>query len=145
MDDRDKIMCPSSKATKGARLLGVRQEDGQVAILPQPLRLNDSFIEIASQIAPAEQHFRFTNKCIESGCAQWTGSRCGVSDQIVSVIDQVVTEHELPSCGIRPVCRWFRQNGADACRVCVYVITETTEAEWDIVQMLSTERELMEE
>ena len=131
MAEHDRIMCPSSKAAKNARLLGVRQEDGKVAILPQPLQLDDTFIEIASQTAPAEQKFRFTNKCIEAGCAQWTGSRCGVSDQIVSVIDQLVTQHELPACGIRPSCRWFRQNGADACRVCPYVVTETTEEDWE--------------
>ncbi len=132
MDSHEKTMCPSSKAAPGARLLGVRQEDGLVAILPQPLRIDDVFIKTANQTSPAEQHFRFTNKCVESGCAQWTGSRCGVADQIISVIDQLVVKHELPECGIRPACRWFKQNGSDACKVCPFVITHTTEEDWEM-------------
>lgn len=132
MAEHDKIMCPSSKAQSGAQLLGVRQNDGTVAILPQPLRIDEAFINIANEISPAEQRFRFTNKCIESGCAQWTGSRCGVADKIVSVIEELSTKDELPSCGIRPQCRWFRQNGPDACRACPFVITETTSEEWEV-------------
>ncbi len=136
MEEHEKIMCPSSKATPGAKLLGVRQEDGMVAILPQPLRIDDTFIEVASQASPAEQHFRFTNKCIESGCAQWTGSRCGVADQILTVMDQLVVSDTLPECGIRPACRWYRQNGPDACKVCPFVITHTTEEDWEMRSML---------
>lgn len=124
-------MCPSSKAQKGAQLLGVLQEDGTMAILPQPLRIDDAFLEVAARAEPAEQSFRFTNKCVESGCAQWTGSRCGVSDQIVSVLAEVMLREDLPDCGIRAACRWYRQNGEDACRICPLVITHTTEADWD--------------
>ena len=125
-------MCPSSKAQSGAQLLGVRQDDGTVAILPQPLRIDEAFLEIATATAPAEQRFRFTNKCVESGCAQWTGTRCGVADKALSVIDALLTSDELPECGIRAQCRWFRQSGRDACKVCPFVITHTTEADWDL-------------
>jgi hypothetical protein len=86
MEARKKIMCPSSKAQPGAQLLGVRQDDGTVAILPQPLRIDEAFVETANAVAPAEQRFRFTNKCVESGCMQWTGTRCGVADKVLSAI-----------------------------------------------------------
>lgn len=136
MEEQEKIMCPSSKAQTGAQLLGVRQDDGTVAILPQPLRIDESFLELASAAAPAEQRFRFTNKCVESGCAQWTGTRCGVADKVLSVIDVLLISDELPECGIRPQCRWFRQNGRDACKACPFVVTHTTEADWDLQQQL---------
>lgn len=135
MAENDKIMCPSSKAQKGAQLLGVRQEDGKVAILPQTLMIDESFISEANKVKPAEQRFRFTNKCIESGCAQWTGSRCGVADKIVSVLAHLPIEEELPQCAIRPDCRWFRQNGVNACKICPFVITHTTEEDWEWIEM----------
>lgn len=127
----DKTMCPSSRAQPGAQLLGVRQADGHVAILPQPLRINEAFIEAAKQDAPAEQRFRFTNKCVETGCGQWTGSRCGVADKIVSAINQLQVTDTLPECAIRPQCRWYQQQKAAACKVCAFVITETSTEEWE--------------
>lgn len=130
MEKKESILCPSSRAQKGARLLGIRQEDGQVAILPQPLLIDESFIEEASKRSPAEQQFRFTNKCVESGCQQWTGSRCGVADTIVSVMNGLVVSNELPACAIRQQCRWFNQNGAESCKVCSFVITATTSDDW---------------
>lgn len=131
MNSNDKIMCPSSRAQTGARLLGIRQPDGSVAILPQVLQIDEQFIKDASKELKAEQRFRFTNKCVESGCKQWTGSRCGVADAVVSLIDELVTSKDLPQCYIRPQCRWFKQNGSDACKACQFVITETTAEEWE--------------
>lgn len=130
MENKESILCPSSRAQKGARLLGIRQADGQVAILPQPLLINDAFIEAASKHSPAEQQFRFTNKCVESGCRQWTGSRCTVADSVLSVMNELAVSNELPACAIRQQCRWFNQNGADSCKVCSFVITATTSDDW---------------
>ena len=132
MKNKESVLCPSSRAQKGARLLGVRQEDGRMAILPQPLLINDSFIEEANKHSHAEQQFRFTNKCIESGCKQWTGNRCGVADTIIAVINDLVTGDELPVCAIRTKCRWFKQNGVESCKICSFVITETTSEEWQV-------------
>lgn len=130
MENNGKIMCPSSKAQLGAQLLGVRQEDGTVAILPQPLRIDESFLEKANEPSHAEQRFRFTNKCIESGCTQWNGERCGVADRVLSLLDHLPIKQELITCAIRPQCRWFLQSGKEACQACPFVITETTEEEW---------------
>jgi hypothetical protein len=127
--DTDKIMCPSSRAKAGAGLLGVRQEGGTVAILPKPLPVDSHFIEMASQGGKPEERFRFTNKCIENGCRQWDGKSCGIAEQIVSHLDKIKPVTDLPECAIRPRCRWHLQSGDDACRICIYVVTEITEEE----------------
>jgi hypothetical protein len=158
--DRKGMLCPSSRAKPGSELIGVRQDDGTVAILPQPLPVDEVFLRIAAEHALApEQRFRFTNKCVESGCSQWTGSRCGVIDQALTMMENAVGKNvtpkreavatmqaveemgtrknavsempaeSLPACGIRPTCRWYHQSGAAACAACTIVITRTTEAD----------------
>lgn len=121
-------MCPSHRCKPGSRLLGVRQEDGRVAILPEPFPVDNDFIEkVKNHPLLAEQRFRFTNKCIESGCGQWNDKGCGVVERMVKYLDQIPVDDILPACSIRPSCRWFSQRGADACRICPYVLTEITE------------------
>jgi len=128
MKEANKILCPSSKCKPGSRLLGVRQDDGTVAILPSPLDIDEKFIsKVNNDDIRPEQKFRFTNKCIENGCSQWTGKSCGVIEKLVSYLDVLPVKEALPECAIRPQCRWFRQSGVDACKVCTFVITEVTE------------------
>ena len=129
MEDKS-IMCPSNKCKPGSKLLGLRQDDGTISILPEALPIDESFIEKVKDhpLAP-EQRFRFTNKCVENGCNQWTGKGCGVIDQVVQYLEHIPAKEELPKCSIRPSCRWFLQKGADACKVCPYIITEITEAD----------------
>jgi hypothetical protein len=146
MSCSDHVRCPSHRCKPGSDLIGVRQDDGTVAILPQPLPVDQHFVDVVSRDAAApEQRFRFSNKCIESGCSQWTGARCGVIDNVLQLLAGVPSAGDiappaattpptpkesretLPPCGIRPTCRWFLQAGADACRVCPYVVTHITE------------------
>ena len=123
----DSFLCPSYRCKTGSKLLGVRQDDGTVAILPTPLPIDDEFINTVKKdpMAP-EQRFRFTNKCVESGCNQWTGNSCGVVERIVQHLDDLPIIHELPNCGIRSQCRWYHQRKADACKLCPFIITEIT-------------------
>ena len=142
------ISCPSNRCKSGSDLIGIRQDDGTVAILPTPLPVDQHFVDLVGQssVAP-EERFRFSNKCVESGCSQWTGSRCGVIDNVLQLLAGVPApghitppaatapltpkdnSETLPPCGIRPTCRWFLQAGADACRVCPYVVTQITEVD----------------
>ena len=111
-------------------LIGVRGEDGTIAILPQPLPIDESFVAAANaHPVPPEQRFRFTNKCIEGACGQWTGNSCGVAERVVNFLDQIPADAALPACGIRVRCRWFAERGADACKMCPYILTEITEKE----------------
>ncbi len=133
--NEEKILCPSARAQPGAQLVGIRQANGTVAILPQALKVTTEFINIASNdgIEP-EKKFRFSNKCVEHGCAQWTGVRCGVADRIAEQFELLMHHKEdrkLPECAIRSQCRWFKQLNAQACEVCPYVVTKISEEEID--------------
>lgn len=117
--------CPSAKGKPGALLLAVINATGQADILEHPVPVTEEFIAKARQGRSPEQRFRFANKCVESGCLQWTGSRCGVIDKVIEELNHLESEGGLPICDLRPRCRWYNQSGADACRVCPFVITES--------------------
>ena len=115
--------CPSAKCTVGTRIIGIVQNDGTVAHLHKPLEVDSDFLEEASRGRSPEQRFRFAGPCAESGCSQWTGASCRVSDSVVELLVAEQTE-SIPQCGIRRTCRWFRQNGLKACSVCTLVVTQ---------------------
>lgn len=119
--------CPSSKCKEGSDLLGIINDKGLVDILEHPLPVTKDFIEIAKKGRSPEQRFRFTNKCVEGGCAQWTGSRCAVIDKVLLELNELASLNGLPLCEIRPRCRWYNQSGPEACRLCPYVHTEAEE------------------
>ena len=69
---------------------------------------------------------RFTNRCETSGCMQWTGSRCGVIDRAMALLEEPVAA-QLAPCTIRATCRWFDQTGPSACSTCALIVTDTRE------------------
>ncbi len=134
----DTIICPSYNCKPGSQLLGIRQDNGIVAILPQPLPVDEQFIETTKHHEmPVQQRFRFTNKCISTGCGQWNGTGCGVVENVMQYIDQIPDiAGELHPCGIRSQCRWYLQRKSDACKICPYVLYQVTEE--DVLEMQKT-------
>jgi hypothetical protein len=110
-----------------------RTPDGTVGFITPPLQIDEDFVQRAKQGRDPEKRFRFSGTCVESGCKQWTGSRCGVIDRVLAagvtpppVVASAGTRASLPQCAIRSTCRWFAQSGAAACRVCPLIVTETS-------------------
>ena len=119
----DRAMCPSSRCEPGAVLLGVVVGPGQIAFASERLVVDEEFVQIARAGRSPEKRFRFSTRCVQSACRQWTGDRCGVIDAVLDAVEPRSTE-ELPDCSIRPDCRWFRQSGAAACAVCPEIVTD---------------------
>jgi hypothetical protein len=116
----ERLLCPSHKCASGAQLIGIVQADGSVAFLGNPLSVDRQFVEIASQGRPPELRFRFASACAEGGCANWGANGCGIAAQISR--SDGIGRSELPDCGIRPQCRWFRDRGANACAACPEIV-----------------------
>jgi hypothetical protein len=123
--DSENKLCPSSTCQTGALLLGVVGSDQKVNLLDPPIPINDEFAETVKAAGNPENRFRFAGKCAKSGCSQWTGSSCGIMDELAMAnhLLEVINEN-LPACAIRPTCRWYSQERAKACMICPYVITQ---------------------
>lgn len=122
--------CPSAPAAAGARLLGILGPDGRVHNLKSVMTVDAAFLASAAEAGPVEARMRFSSRCQEGGCAQWTGTRCGVIDRAMSHIEAAVPVSEpaaLPPCTIRSDCRWYAQIGAKACGACSYIVTDQRE------------------
>jgi len=126
--------CPSARCEPGATLLGIVNADGTIGYITPPLQIDDEFVQRARLGRDPETRFRFAGSCVEGGCRQWTGSRCGVIDRVLDAAAalppasvDVGMRTSLPRCAIRSTCRWFAQSGADACRVCPPIATDTTQ------------------
>ncbi len=117
-------LCPSSTGTEGASILGLVQGNHTVALLPEPLPVTKEFIDKAHMHGTLEKRFRFVNKCVKNGCSQWTGSHCGVIEQLVKANENLKLNESLRACSIRNNCRWYNEHGSRACNLCVYVVTD---------------------
>jgi hypothetical protein len=101
--------------------------DGRLAHLSPPIPIDARLIAVASKHGPPEARMRFTSPCVREGCAQWTGSACGVIQQVLAAGAGEDQPARLPRCAIRSACRWYRHEGGAACRACPLVITDGAE------------------
>lgn len=105
-------------------LLGIVLPDGRIAFASDKIVLSEQFVQIAKEGRSPEKRFRFSGKCVKSGCKQWTGKRCGVVDTLIEESEARSQPTDLPECSIRSQCRWFHQRGPSACVICPEVITD---------------------
>ena len=120
-------LCPSARCEPDAILLGVVTSDGHVGYLRPEVRIDADFVAAAGAGRDPERRFRFAQPCVEGRCAHWTGSRCGVIQEVLDsgAVATVAREpRPMPRCSIRPRCRWFAEQGKPACMVCPVVVTE---------------------
>jgi hypothetical protein len=99
-----------------------------VGYLTPQLVVDGAFAARAREHASApETRFRFAQPCVEGACHHWTGHACGLIGRVRRALDdagETAGATAPPRCSIRHACRWFAQDGLDACRACPLVITE---------------------
>jgi hypothetical protein len=97
---------------------------------PQPLLCPSSLPEFGAEKVPmADGTFRTAGRCQTSRCAHWS-DHCGLG-VAVSVAGRGATERGLSRrfpCGLSTTCRWFAENGADACQICDLVTRDPADS-----------------
>lgn len=135
MSERLPVLCPSSRCAEGHVLLGIVQADGTIGYLQERLEVDNDFVQIARQGRTPEKRFRFSSKCAESGCKQWTGSACSVIHKVLEAYPDAQRVTSPEDCSIREQCRWHQQEGLKACSVCPLVITDQLVPEDAVAEM----------
>lgn len=118
-------VCPSAQPDMAdAKVFGVMtgsQEDGlRLAYLNEPQPVTPDILAASGPLAPPEV-MRIAAPCMGNGCMHFDGANCMLATRIATMLDPVV--RSLPRCAIRPTCRWFRQEGGEACLRCPQVVT----------------------
>jgi hypothetical protein len=116
--------CPSAQPDMlGARAFGVilgSTEVPQVAYLKAEATVDLSRLRRLRDLEPTEV-FRIAARCEESRCAHFNGTRCTLAQRIVEQLPPVVDA--LPPCTVRSSCRWYLEQGKEACFRCPQLVT----------------------
>jgi hypothetical protein len=121
------LFCPSAQpCLERSVVLGVVQNGGDepsMKMLDHPVKVTEGTILafVGNQVRPTRV-FRFAAPCEESGCNNWSGCHCRVAERLVQILP--VSPGELPKCKLRPVCRWFEEQGQEVCFRCPQVLTD---------------------
>jgi hypothetical protein len=118
--------CPSALGQVGSNIVGVVNPSGTIGYFADPIEVTQEFLDSAGDPENLERKFRFSNKCVKSGCSQWTGQECGVIKAVMAM-ENIPAHDTLPVCSVRSSCRWYYQEGFAACNGCRYVITNVSE------------------
>jgi hypothetical protein len=118
----DDLLCPSARPTPDSVIFAVRtgaDQDG-VAYLDEPVPATADVLALAHPVDPMEV-FRFGAPCAQSACVHFADARCTLGARVAEELPPVTDR--LPACRLRARCRWFAEQGAEACRRCPLVIT----------------------
>jgi hypothetical protein len=121
-------LCPSAQPhMEGARAFGVvsgAPNARRVTWIEQPIPVTPELLATSTPVPPTRV-MRFAAHCQESACSHFDGHDCRLASRIVALLDPVVSS--LPPCPIRADCRWWRQEGREACSRCAQIVTETVD------------------
>ena len=119
------LLCPSAQPqTPGAVAIGVvdhSQDSPEVGYLESPVPVTEDLLRLTGTVRPTEI-FRFAAPCQTSACSHWSGRDCTLVGRIVKLIPPASLK--LPTCRVRPECRWYAQSGRSACVRCPSVVTQ---------------------
>ena len=129
MSDTEKrlpdLKCPSALASSSdAVVFGLvtgPRDKPRIGYLTEVQPVTDKLRTLAGSALPG-QVFRVAATCTQGACKHFDGTDCRLAARIVTLLDPVV--NSLPACQIRSSCRWFRQEGREACIRCPQVITD---------------------
>lgn len=129
-------LCPS--AQPGMRdscvfgIVGGTAEEPRLDYLAEPQRITDELLALAHPVQPTEI-FRFAAPCAGSTCHHFDGSNCRLVTRIVQLLPTVV--EKIPPCSLRSKCRWWQQEGKEACKRCPQVVTITYNPSEQLLQV----------
>lgn len=122
--EHDELFCPSAQPDmEGAVAFGVvggTAEEPLVSYLTETQPVTPKLLALTTPVRPTEV-FRFGAPCAEGGCRHFDGATCQLGRKLAEDVPAAVDR--LPRCRLRPSCRWWREQGREACFRCPIVVT----------------------
>ena len=103
-------------------VIGGTVEEPRVGYLDVPQPATGDLLSRAGEFMPTEI-FRFAATCAGNACVHFDGTNCRLASRIVELVPIVVAV--LPACRVRPECRWWLQEGKEACFRCPQIVTRS--------------------
>ena len=121
-------LCPSSRPEmKQSKIFGIITgtfENPTVKYLKEPITTPNEITTLPLPVAPTEM-FRFVAPCVQKKCHHFKEGECGVAKRIVERIPSTEDKQIEIKCSIRPSCRWWKQEGWNACKKCPLIVTDS--------------------
>lgn len=112
-------LCPSSTAEEGHSVHAI-VIDGALVRLTEAVPIDAAWVARAAAHGEPRSRFRFASPCLGRGCMHFDGNLCTLVERLVAT-EAPISDGREP-CAIRDGCRWFRQQGIEACRVCAGIV-----------------------
>jgi len=93
----------------------------RVTYLGNPIPTNAALLGLVAEPVTPEEVFRFAAPCAGSDCLHFSDGECSLGERLTQIPTQ--PDQDLPRCGIRPRCRWWRERGPAACARCPLVVS----------------------
>lgn len=124
--DEAELYCPSARAEMDQAVIfgvvGGTASAPSVSYLDSLLAATPDLLALAEPVHPTEV-FRIGAPCARKGCQHYDGARCALIQRIVDEIPPGVAPVP-PPCRLRPRCRWWHEEGIEACIRCPLIVTE---------------------
>lgn len=115
-------LCPSGRCSAGSVLLGIMGPLGQLVYTPRA-QILDKELADRFEAAGGSARYRFAEPCVTHDCRHWSDLGCAIG-AAGAAIGAGQENAELPHCAIRSACRWFEQEGRNACLACPGVLRD---------------------
>jgi hypothetical protein len=133
-EQREDLFCPSAQPEwEGAKVFGVvlgTATEPRVAYLTQAQPISQELVELTRPVSPAEV-LRIAAPCATHRCQHFENGRCQLVARTITHLAAV--SEKLPPCPIRVSCRWWTEQGKEACYRCPQVVTNSFSQDENIV------------
>lgn len=120
------LNCPSSRPEiPGAEVFAVvcgTADEPQLRYMDKTLSVNNDLRQMDLPV-PLTEVLRISAPCMENRCQYFDGDKCRLA-KVISAQSQPEKKSSVPFCAVRETCRWYAEQGQDACRVCQYIVTD---------------------
>ena len=110
--------CPSSADWNVRYIIGRRKEDGTIQFTKDLIPAGPEVMGHVRLVGD-DYAYRFGGSCVQDACAHWANG-CDLGATITKVAIEKKLKPRDP-CAFKTLCRWYAENGANACGGCAYI------------------------